>query len=79
MEIQITPDQKKTLQAYKTEAYAPLADVDTAKEALKEIVESAAEATGVDKKIISKFFTLSYKDKVKASSEEMEVISFLSE
>ena len=79
MAIQITADQKKLLQAYKTEAFAPLADMETANNVLKEIIEAAAESTGVEKKIIGKYFKLSYKDQVGSQSEEMEVIKFLSE
>lgn len=79
MSIQITAEQKNLLKNYKTEAYAPLADIETANANFKEIVETAAESTGVDKKIITKYFKLSYKDQVGEQSEQMEVIKFLSE
>lgn len=79
MEIQITAHQKELLKNYKQESFAPLADAETAMQEFKEIVETAAESTGVDKKIVSKFFKLSYKDKIAESSDEMDVIKFLSE
>jgi len=79
MEIQINSKQKELLQNYKQEAFGPLADVETANAGLKEIVEAAAEATGVEKKIISKYFKLSYKDAINSESEIMEVVKFLSE
>jgi len=73
----LTEQQRQTLKSYKTESVAFLSDIDAAKESLKEVIESAAEATGVDKGLVSKFFQMAYKSEIATKKEEIEIIEWL--
>ena len=72
-----TEKQRETLKAYKTEAIPFLSDKDAANDSYKEVVEAAAEASGVDKGLVSKFFTMAYKAEIDTKKEEIDVIDWL--
>lgn len=79
MEITLTSDQRELLKKYKDEAFGYIADAETAKNQLKEVVYTAATSTGLSKKLIGKFYKTAYSDKVRELLDEAEAIQFLTE
>ena len=76
-EIIFTEKQREALKAYKQEAFENLSDIETAKNNLKEIYEAAAEATGVEKKVVSKLYNTLFKEKLSELADEVELLQFL--
>lgn len=75
----LTEEQRQKLKPYKQEAFGYLADIETANGHLKDMLESAAEASGVDKALVSEFFKLAYKGQgqIDEKIERYEVIKWL--
>lgn len=78
-DIILTEEQRKLLKEYKKEAFGYLNEIQAANENLKDVVKNASEGSGLDKKIVSKFFKASFKNSVDDLVEEAEVLQFLSE
>lgn len=75
----LTEDQRQKLKPYKQEAFGYLADKEVADGRLKEMLETAAEASGVDKALVSEFFKMAYKGEgqIDEKIERYEVIKWL--
>lgn len=73
----LSADNLKLLKEYKTEAYSHLADIETANQELKLIVEAAAEKTGIEKKVVSQWFKLAYKAKTEEYLSQAAIIEVL--
>lgn len=77
MEIILTQQQRDKLKAYRTSAFEHLNEIVAAKENLKDIYEAAAEATGLEKKVVSKLYNTLFKDSLADMEEEVETLRFL--
>lgn len=75
--ISLSSDDRQLLSEYKQEAFAALADAETAKNHLKDIIETAADSLNLDKKLVRKYFTQMYQSKIKDTLEEAEQLAFL--
>lgn len=75
--INLTAENIALLKAYKQESFAAYADLETAKQQLKDIVEAASDKTGLEKRVINKFFKLCYSAKAQEYLEEAAVIEAL--
>jgi hypothetical protein len=71
--------QRDALKPFKVEAYSYYTEADAIKENLKDLVEAAAEKTGIDKKIVAKHFAVSYKGTLDDLNEEVSNLNFLAE
>jgi hypothetical protein len=69
----------EALSAYKDEAFGHLDAIAGAKDSFKEMLEGAAEATGLPKKIISKYLKDKHAEKTKEASEVGKVFETLDE
>lgn len=78
-DIILTEEQRKLLKEYKKEAFGYLNEIQAAKENLKDVVTNAADGSGLDKRIVSKFFNTAFKDSLSELVEEAEILQFLSE
>ena len=79
-----TPDGVKNvdpalLKGWKSEAFEYLREEASAKEGLKEVVETASETTGVPKALLNKWFKASFKAETKKQSEIAESFEALDE
>ena len=72
--MNISESNLTLLREYKQEAYGYLADAEQANERFKEVLEAAVDKTGLEKKVISQFFKLSYKAKVGEYLEQADLI-----
>ena len=79
METKIDSRQREILKEYKKEAFDLLQEIQAAKENLKDVVEAAANGSGLEKGRVSKFFTLAFNDKIDDVIEEAEILQFLRE
>jgi len=77
MEIILTQKQRDFLKHYKSEAFGHLSEIVAAKENLKDIYEVAAEATGLEKKVVTKLYNTLFKEKLDEMEEEIETLRFL--
>jgi len=77
MEIILTQQQRDLLKQYKSEAFGHLSEIVAAKENLKDIYEVAAEATGLEKKVVTKLYNTLFKEKLDEMEEEIETLRFL--
>lgn len=77
--INLNPAQLEALKAYKQEYFEQASDIETAKENIKEIIEAAVEATGLEKKILTKHYAVSFNEKLPDVLEEASILEFLSE
>lgn len=77
--VVLTSEQRDILKGYKQEVFEALADEETAKEAFKVQVDLAAEATGLKKAFVGKFFKAQFNSKVDDILEEAERIRFFNE
>ena len=77
--INLNPQQLEALKAYKQEYFEQASDIETAKANIKDIIEGAVEATGLDKKVITKLYSTLFKEKLAELLEEASVLEFLSE
>ena len=75
--INLSAENIKLLKEYKQEAYGYFADVETAQQGIKDVLEAASDKTGIDKKLIKQFYTLSYKAKTTEFLEQAAVIEVL--
>jgi hypothetical protein len=75
----LTSEQRDALKPFKTEAYNYYTEADAIKENLKDLIESAAEKTGIDKKRVAKHFAVSYKGTLGDLNEEVSDLNFLAE
>jgi len=75
----LTSTQRDALKPFKAEAYNYYTEADAIKENLKDLVESAAEKTGVEKKLVAKHFAVSYKGTLGDLNEEVSNLNFLAE
>lgn len=78
-EITLTSQQRDLLKQYKTEAFNLFSEQTAIKENIKDLIEAAAEGTGLEKKVVSKLYKALYKDNLKDILEEAETLQFLSE
>ncbi len=79
MELNLTSEQRGLFVQYKDEAFNYLTDEETAKSSFKEVVETVAKSTGLEKALVAKFYRASRNSKVQGILEEAEAIRFLSE
>jgi predicted solute-binding protein len=61
--------QPELLREYLKEAFSHLDAMNTAKLKLKEVIEAAADGTGLSKKLVGKYFKARYSAKVKETTE----------
>lgn len=78
-EITLTSEQRETLRKYSKEVFGLFTEEKAIKENIKDTVAVAAEATGLDKTLVKKFFTVQYKANLKELEQEVEILKFLSE
>ena len=78
-EIILTSEQRKLLKEYRKEAFSYLQEIQAAKENLKDVVTAAADGTGLEKKVVSKFYNAAFKQDIEAIVAEAEMLQFLSE
>lgn len=69
----------EVFKGYQEEVFGYLNAEAEAKKNFKEAVETVAETTGIDKKVLTKYFKAKYKAKTKEQSELGEVFAALDE
>lgn len=74
--VEIDIDQFK---AYQEEAFEYLKEEAEQKRSFKESVETIAETTGIDKKVLTKYFKQKFKEKTKEQSALGEIFAQLDE
>lgn len=77
--MNITTEQKNLLKPFEASAYELYAEAQAIKENLKDLVEAAAEKTGLDKTVVSTRFQIRYKDDLAEREEKIEIQKFLAE
>lgn len=77
MSVNLSSDNVNLLKAYRQEALEALSDAQTAAEHFKEIVETAAESTGIAKTEISAYYKAVFGEKVDALLDRAELFSLL--
>lgn len=75
--MDLTTQQRDQLAAYTKEAYALYTEIEGANENIKDIVEAAAEATGLDKAVVKKHFVTTYKDDLDKQEALVNSLRFL--
>lgn len=73
MSIDLSSKSEELLKAYRQEAIEALADEQNAKGRFAEIVETAAESTGVSKAEISAYYKAVFNEKIDALLERAEL------
>ena len=77
--MNLTTEQREQLKPFAAEAYSLQTEMAGIKENIKDVVEAAAEKTGIDKALVKKFFTVQYKANLKELEQEVDILKFLSE
>ncbi len=77
MTVNITSQQRDLLAGYTKEAYSLYTEIEAANENIKDIVDAAAEATGLDKTVVKKHFATQYKDDLEKQEELVAKLRFL--
>ena len=77
--MNLTSDQRNSLKPFAAEAYGYYAEIAGIKENIKDLVESAAEKTGIDKKLVVKHFSVKFKGNLDELRDEVDALEFLSE
>ena len=75
----LTSEQRSTLKQHKQEAFEALTDEQSAKEAFKDVVEAASEATGLEKAFVGGLFKDLFNSKVDAVISKAEQYQFFIE
>ena len=75
--MNLNTEQREQLKPFATEAYGLYSEIAGIKENIKDIVESAAAKTGIDKKLVSKHFAVRYKGNLDELRDEVEALEFL--
>lgn len=78
-DVVLTQYQRDLLKKYRAEAFGYLTEIQAANENLKDVIEAAADGTGLEKKIISKFFKALFKQSIQDIADEAEILQFLAE
>lgn len=78
-EIVLTPEGRDLINKYKQEAFEALADIETAEEALKAVVEAALDGIGLPKGIVSKYYKVKFEEKLAELAAQASVFEYLSE
>lgn len=78
-EIVLTQTQRDLLKKYRQEAFGYLSEIQAANENLKDVIDAAADGTGIEKKIVSKLFKALFKQTIADIAEEAELLQFLAE
>ena len=79
MTTTLTSEQRDSLKPFTTEAYGYYAEIAGIKENIKDLVEAAAEKTGIEKKLVSKHFATKYKGNLDELRDEVDALEFLAE
>lgn len=79
MTTTLTSEQRDSLKPFTTEAYGYYAEITGIKENIKDLVEAAAEKTGIEKKLVSKHFATKYKGNLDELRDEVDALEFLAE
>ena len=79
MSVVLTQSQRELLKKYRAEAFNYLTEIQGANENLKDVIEAAADGTGLEKKIIGKFFKALFKQSIQDIADEAEILQFLAE
>ena len=77
--MNLTTTQRESLKPFASEAYSFYVEIAAIKENIKDIVEAAAEKTGIDKKLVSKHFATKYKGNLEELRDEVDALEFLAE
>ena len=77
--MNLTSQQRDDLRPFQKEAYGLLSEITAIKENLKDVVETAANKTGIDKAVVSQHFTLAYKGGLDELQEKVAMQEFLME
>ena len=77
--IVITEKGRQIVKAAKQEAFECLADIQSATERFKEVVESVSEGSGMSKGDVSKYYKLKFDEKLSSLSKLASVFEFLNE
>ena len=75
----LTTEQRDALKPFTTEVYGYYSEIAGIKENIKDVVESAASKTGIEKKYVAKHFATKYKGNLVDLREEVDVLEFLDE
>lgn len=77
--MNLTSEQRTSLKPFTSEAYGFYAEIAGIKENIKDLVEAAAEKTGIEKKLVAKHFATKYKGNLGEIRNEVDALEFLDE
>lgn len=77
--MNLNSEQRTSLKPFASEAYGLYAEITAIKENIKDIVEAAAEKTGIEKKLVAKHFATKYKGNLEELRDEVDALEFLAE
>lgn len=77
--MNLTSEQRDSLKPFAVEAYDYYGEIAGIKENIKDLVEAAAEKTGIDKKLVGKHFATKYKGNLEELRDEVDALEFLAE
>lgn len=78
-EIILTQQQRDLLKEYKAEAFEYFRSMEEARLGIKDVVEAAAEGTGLEKALVRKLYKAMFDSKVSEIIELAAQIQFLAE
>lgn len=71
--------QRESMKPFASEAYGYYAEIAGIKENIKDLVEAAAEKTGIEKKLVAKHFATKFKGNLDEIRDEADALEFLAE
>ena len=77
--LSLDEKQIEILKSYMEEAFRELSSITMAKEAFKDIVDAAADGSGVEKKTVRTFYNLMFNEKMYDYMNQAAVIEMITE